>query len=392
MKPRWFTCTPVVFGGGANFFARDSGLMCRGLQAAGCESRAVMPGSRQEEDDGDLIRTDYGNLESADWWRSQQLEGVVLYAWGSPRFRKVAKAIHDAGIFLVLNQDNGGLISPLAGFGGWVEEQRIMSGGGLRFLKLLARGIAGMAVTDPPRASHLKQGDVIACVSPVAADRYRKLCTAYGGTALARRVVMVPHPVESGFGLGNPVEKIRQVGCVGRWEDARQKRPELMQAVLGQLVAGDREVRVKIAGHPTPGMRDWHASLSEEEKERVILLGRLEREPLMEMLRRSQVFYSPSAFESFGIAAGEALCCGCSVVAGRSPSMAAFEWFVSRDSGRLAETDNAAGHLAALREELSCWNSGGRDSGGISTGWCQQLHAPRVAARVLELRAGPLPV
>ncbi|RYD37624.1 MAG: hypothetical protein EOP87_03200, partial [Verrucomicrobiaceae bacterium] len=131
MKPRWFTCTPVAFGGGADFFARDSGLTCRGLQAAGCDSRAVMPGPRQADDDADLIRTEYENLESAGWWKSQQLEGVVLYAWGSPRYRKVAKAIHDAGIFLVLNQDNGGLISPLAGFSGWVAEQRIMSGGGM---------------------------------------------------------------------------------------------------------------------------------------------------------------------------------------------------------------------------------------------------------------------
>jgi hypothetical protein len=126
MISRWFTCTPVAFGGGVDFFARDSGLMCRGLQAIGCESMAVMPGPPQDDDDSSLIRTDYGNLESPDWWKSQKLDGVVLYAWGSPKFRKVAEAIHQAGIFLVLNQDNGGLISPWAGFSGWLEEQRIM--------------------------------------------------------------------------------------------------------------------------------------------------------------------------------------------------------------------------------------------------------------------------
>ena len=127
---RWFTCTPVAFGGGADFFARDSGLLCRGFQSLGIESRAVMPGERKPEDEADLIRTDYANLESADWWRAQHLDGVVLYAWGRPKFRKVAAAIHAAGIFLVLNQDNGGLVSPLAGFRDWLEEQWILAGQG----------------------------------------------------------------------------------------------------------------------------------------------------------------------------------------------------------------------------------------------------------------------
>ena len=41
---RWFTCTPFPFGGGPDFFARDSGLLCRGFRMIGVESMAVMPG------------------------------------------------------------------------------------------------------------------------------------------------------------------------------------------------------------------------------------------------------------------------------------------------------------------------------------------------------------
>ena len=130
---RFFTCTPVAFGGGADFFTRDSGLLCRGFQALGIDSRAVMPGARKPEECADLLRTDYKNLESAEWWRAQDLDGVVLYAWGRPRFRKVAAAIHNAGIFLVLNQDNGGLVSPLAGLRDWLAEQWIHGGQGRGF-------------------------------------------------------------------------------------------------------------------------------------------------------------------------------------------------------------------------------------------------------------------
>jgi len=388
---RWFTCTPVAFGGGADFFSRDSGLLCRGFQALGIESRAVMPLPGGPEDQADLIRTEYRNLESADWWRSLLLDGVVLYAWGRPKFRKVAAAIRRAGIFLVLNQDNGGLVSPLAGFGEWWKEQRILAGQGRgwrsqgRFLKLVLRGLSfELAVTDPLRAAHLRQGDVIACVSPKAAGYYRKLCRRYGGVSLAERVETIPHAVEPCLRYSGET-KSRQVVCVGRWQDVVQKRSWLLIEVIGGLVAADDRVAVEIVGTVTPELENWHCGLTKECQNRVRLRGRVDRAVLGEILGESQVLYSSSAFESFGIAAAEALCCGCSVVAGRSVSMASFEWFVSEDAGVLAASDDLAGHLQALKDELESWERGQRNPTRISQTWCGRLHADEVARRILNL-------
>ena len=388
---RIFTCTPVAFGGGPDFFARDSGLLCRGFQAIGCESMAVMPGERMPEDEADLLRTEFGNLESAAWWRAQALDGLVLYAWGRPKFRKVAAAIHEAGIFLVLNQDNGGLVSPLAGLRNWIAEQWILAGQGrgpsawLRFLKLTLRGLsAGLALTDPLRAAHLKQGDVIACVSPKAAEHYRKLCRIYGGADLAARVRVIPHAVESRFRFSG-APKRRQVACVGRWQDVVQKRPWLLMEVVETLVTSDEEVSVVIAGTATEELIEWHRGLDELQRNRVHLRGRVGRDELAEILAESEVFYSPSAFESFGIAAAEALCSGCSVVAGRSVSMAAFEWFVSENSGVLAEKDDCKSHAGALKDELNRWDQGARDPVRTAGVWCERLHADEVAKKLLEI-------
>jgi glycosyltransferase involved in cell wall biosynthesis len=388
---RVFTCTPEAFGGGADFFARDSGLLCRGFKAIGIESRAVMPGERKSEDEADLTRTDFANLESAEWWRSQQLDGVVLYAWGRPKFRKVAAAIRKAGIFLVLNQDNSGLVSPLAGFVDWLRAQWIYGGQGMhaaarvKSAKLIARGLtAGLFLTDPLRAAHLQQGDVIACVSPKAAEHYQRLCRVYGGKSLASRVQVLPHAVEPRFRYSGQVKR-RQIACVGRWQDEVQKRPRQLMAVLDLLLETDPEVTVVIAGKTTEAMRNWHAALARGHQSRVRLAGMTGREELADLLEGSQVFYSPSAYESFGIAAAEALCAGCSVVAGRSVTMPSFEWFVSANSGRLAERDDAAGHAEALNAELAAWNGGRRDALKISDAWRGRLHADKVAERVVEM-------
>jgi glycosyltransferase involved in cell wall biosynthesis len=388
---RWFTCTPVEFGGAADFFARDSGLLCRGFQSLGIESRAVMPGVRRPDDEADLIRTEFGNLESPEWWKSQRLDGVVLYAWGRPKFRKVAAAIHEAGIFLILNQDNGGLVSPLAGSHDWLREQWIMTGGGrgtlawLEFAKRTLRGVtAGVFLTDPLRAAHLRNGDVIACVSPKAAEHYRRLCRMYGGGSMATRVTVLPHAVEPRF-LFDGREKQRRIACVGRWNDEVQKRPWLLMDVIEGLLAKDSDVCVVIAGKATADMHDWHGRMDAPKRKRVQLCGRMEREALAEMLADSQIFYSPSAFESFGIAAAEALCAGCSVVAGRSVSMASFEWFVSEESGTLAESDAVADHLAALNAELEHWDAAQRNAARISEIWCERLYAEKVAATIVGM-------
>ena len=127
---RIYTCTPVAFGGGADFFSRDSGLLCRGLQMIGVESHAVMPGARQPGDEANLIRTELANLESSEWWASLEIDGVVLYAWGRPKFHKVASAVHAAGIPLILNLDSGGFLSPLVGARDWLVAQWIFGGRG----------------------------------------------------------------------------------------------------------------------------------------------------------------------------------------------------------------------------------------------------------------------
>lgn len=392
---RIFTCTPIEFGGGSDFFARDSGLLCRGLQSIGVDSRAVMPGSRRQEDEADLIRTAYPNLEQADWWRSQAIDAVVLYAWGRPKFRKVAKAIHDAEIFLILNLDSGGPVSPLAGLRCWLHAQWIFSGGGrglislLRFAKLTLRGLSvGLVVTDPLRARHLRCGDVIASVSPQSADAFRRLCRTYGGSKLSDRVTVIPHPVEPHF-RHSGIAKHRQVVCVGRWKDQLQKRPRFLTEAIGTVLEQDNEVTVVIAGEPTPNLKAWHDSLNVGARNRVTLAGRMGRKELADLLDSSRVFYSPSAYESFSIAAAEALCSGCSVVAGRSVTMPAFGWFVSEQSGQLASSDRCSEHATALLDELDRWDQGDRDATLMSKIWCDRLHADRIARTVASLLSPP---
>ena len=64
---RIYTCTPVSFSGGDNFFARDSGLFRKTLLSIGIENKSIV--------------------------QLPHREGVILYSWGAPRYTVVARAI-----------------------------------------------------------------------------------------------------------------------------------------------------------------------------------------------------------------------------------------------------------------------------------------------------------
>jgi hypothetical protein len=387
---RIFTCTPRDFEGGEDFFSRDSGLLCRGLGMIGVESRVVMPGETRSGDEPEVLRARMAELESADWWRGLRLDGVVLYSWGRAKYRHVAAAINGAGIPLILNQDNGGVVSPLNGLGTWLRQQCHQTGQGKGWgaWRLLAarvlRGLSiGLLVTDPLRRGHLAHGKWIACVSPGAAEHYRRLCGIYGGEEMAGKVTLLPHPVQGRFAYSGET-KAERVVCVGRWEDETQKRPRLMMAAVRRLL-GTEAVEVEIVGAVTEELGNWHAALPTEMRNRVILRGRVGRNELPNLLSGTRVFYSSSAYESFGIAAGEALCTGCSVVAADLVSMGSFAWFTQDGCGTLAERDDETGHAEALRTELARWRAGERNPDEISKRWAALLHERAVAKKVVEL-------
>lgn len=395
---KWFTCTPVAFGGGEDFFCRDSGLLSRGFRAIGVESRAVMPGVPQPEDLEELIRTPYRNLESEDWWRSHDLDGVVLYAWGRPRFRKVAEAISRAGVRLVLNQDSRGMVSPRCGLKDWFASQAIVSGRGRvsggwwGYTTLVGRGLTiGLLGTDPLRARHLRHGDQIAAVSPQAAEHYRTLCRNYIGEDLAERVVSVPHPVSPVFKAGD-LRRERRMVAIGRWDDERQKRTSLLMETSARLLRRDPELSIELVGSSSESLRDWHSRLPPEQRERVALSGQMTTAGIVQVLQRSRVSYCPSAFESFHIASAEALCAGCTLVSSRSICLPSFEWFLSEGDGSFARSDDADGHAAAVIDEMDAWEAGERNPWEAGERWARRLHAPEVARQILTLfdaLAGP---
>ena len=231
---QWFTCAPLPFDGNTRFFARDSGLLCKGFQEIGIPCKAILPGEPREDDQNeDLIRADYANLSDPTWWRTLNGQGVVFYGWGDGRYLPIVRAIKEAGLFLVTNLDTGGLFSMAVGIREYTGSlwRGITGRDGINPASLFHfawRTLYCLTLfrwrVDKPRIRHLQTADVIGSISPLAIERIRKYCRTCSGEKLASKVRHIPHANASYMRYDPGVPKECLVIAVGRWDDEKISR------------------------------------------------------------------------------------------------------------------------------------------------------------------------
>ena len=384
------TCTPVDFDASVHFFARDSGLLCRGIQAAGVECIVIMPGKHKPDDAPDLVRCSEDALKDSAWWRSLHLDLVVLYAWGDPRYLAVARAIRHAGIHLVQSLDTAGLVTPYADFTCWTQVSAAkvwMAQTTASCLKEIAKAGRDLipSLFEYRRLEMINESDAVAAVSPPAMDSLAAYARALGCHEIVRKLMVVPHPVSPAMAYQGEIKQNRVV-VVGRWgpEDAVQKDPQRTIEVLGRFLARrpnwTAEVIGKLSGTHAPLTAHW----SRETQDRLKLTDFLEHEELRENYATSRILLCASRFESFHIASAEAVCCGCSIVLGAHPLLASTAWFTTLDSGTLAPSRSSDDLVEALILESQRWEKGDRSGGNIAAAWSRKLHAPMMAADLLR--------
>ncbi len=366
-----YTCTPLAFSTNAPFFARETGHIHTELKALGVESRCILALPHDPRDLPEMeqwvIRTTLNNLELPEWWREQQLDGVFLYSWGAPRYTKIARAIHRAGIRLAIHLDMWD--APRY----WMPE--------LPFPKRLYRAIREFAV-DFLRSKHLAHADIVTTSAPV--QRGMRRLPFYKNIPFSFREM--PCPVAPRFRYDG-THKNKRIVCVGRWDDVEVKRTDYLTKALALLTAQESEVEVTICGNNTPAMQQWHRELPEASRSRIHLRGFVASEFLPDIYKTAQIIFCPSLFESSCIAIAEALCCGCSVVCSNRPkhTTVIMSYATTPGCGRLPTEDSPESMAEALAAELDCWERGERNPETIATHWQPRFHPASILRDIFRL-------
>lgn len=390
MPIRIATCTPVNFEASPRFFSRDTGLLCRGFQAAGVDCVVVMPGTYKTDDVPDLVRCSPEELESAEWWKALNLSLVVLYAWGDPRYLSVATAIRSAGIPLVQSMDTAGLYSPFAHFGIWLTaslaEIAIPQTIPLR-IKRLARVFRDLipSVFERRRLIMMAECDALAVVSPPAETAIAAYAQGLGFSEILKKLIVIPHPVSKEMYYSGET-KINHLLVVGRWgsKDAPQKNPQMTIQIVADFLRHHQDWTAEIIGPEADTFTEGISKYPEWVRHRLTLCNFVTHSALKMKYATSRIILCASRFESFHIASAEALCCGCSVVVAQHPLLASTAWFTTRNSGTLATSRKPPDLVQALLDEARKWEEGERSADQIADAWIPELRADLVAANLIQ--------
>lgn len=355
---RFVTCTPVAFHANESFYARDTGLICKELQKHGYECRVVMPLPAHEDDlpTKDLLRVPRQELSNPAWWRSLNIDAVVLYSWADPRYTGIARAIRQAGLKLILHFDSSGEL-----------HEHLQRSGSKWFNK------AKDVLINRMRASHMRLAHTITTSSPCI-DALRK--DSYYGPAIADKCSEFPTPVESCFRYdGRPKES--RIICVGSWQ-LPVKRPGVMMSCIKKLLSRHPGAEVDICGPATPELEHWRSSLPRLVAARVHLHGYCSHEQLCELYQRASIALCTSESEGSHSASAEALCCGCSIVCPPRPLLSVVQWYASESSGSVSFEDTPDALSSTLYDELENWQLGMRNAATIAATWQPRFQVSRL--------------
>ncbi len=384
----WATCSPINFRGCEIYANRDAGLVGQGLMANGLECKSILLTPSKDGDLPHIIRATRQEMENPQWWAGLVRNGVVFYNSSHPIHAPILLAAKAAGLPVAINVDNTAIFD----FHSRPREfwqKSIMHKSHRSAAARLSIAFAGVLKSHYRKfqgryrrlAAHLAIADVIGAVTPDAADRLRGFLANHGQAEAAARVQLIPHPVHPRFVTHG--EKAHDGAItfvtVGRWDDRAQKRPDLLMQVIDALCARDPRMYFRIFGRLIPEMEQWHSRLEPGSRERVLLHGVVPNAELLEAYQAAHSYLCVSAYESFLIAAAEALCCGCSIVACESPTLPGPKWFASDSRGTLSGNLAAKDLTRASLLEAEAWRQGQRDSHEIAA-WAQQnMHATHVA-------------
>jgi len=386
-----YTCTPMPFKGNRWFFTRESGLFSCGLKNLGLESLSVMPGPAQEDDEAALLRVSYQQLESEGFGRSLSIDGLVLYSWALPRYLSIACAVRRADIPLLINVDSCGLVSRPANPRLWWRDllpylfRKATSP--TEAASLVSQIIDNLGIYRVARG-RLKtyEAATAACgVSPMATHWLRNEARYFGKTDLVDKIRYLPHPQMRIFSYGGePKENL--VLSVARWEkdDWVQKNPAVLLDALDKFLGSSPGWRACVIGSGATRLLNRLRRNHLANLHRCEFIDFLYPEQLVPFYRKAKIGVWSSRSEGQIGAGAQALCCGCSVVAGDSGTLSCFHHYVSRESGRLALGMGANALAEALELEAQAWTRGERDPARISRVWAQEFHDVNVASRALE--------
>jgi len=330
-----------------------------------------------------VIRAKGNDLLDVDFWKNSKSDIIIFYH-GLRHYKNHFQAIKAARKKIIVKLDSHGqLWYPLHYF----HSQYFMHSGS--WLRRAARIIKW---TIPfwrqtiirQDLKQLEMADAVIIESPEALNNLVYLYNYWAKSELAVKTYFVPNPAEPLFvDVGRPFKKENIIISVGRWDFSEAKNPKLLIRTLVDFLRSRKDYQAKIVGSGESVIRKLLNKYGNDIGGRVEVLSHLTHSQLLGHLKTAKIFFMPSRWESFGMAAAEAVCCGCSVV---GTPIEALKYLSQQGfSGETAENFSKQAVLTALFSAAEKWERGEYKPEEIADFWRVKLDRKVTSKEIIEI-------
>ena len=248
------------------------------------------------------------------WWKDHRPDLVILGLWTRPKYDPIRRAALSATLHVIERADSDGMRTASCGLLAYAKRRfDYFRDHTYRWPSLLSipasifYSFASILATPwiEARLAHtLKLLPAVAVETPHATALWKSLARHLGSNP--EKIHHVPHPMQTDiFRLAPAIQKKNQIISVGRWESYQKNLPLLLKT-LRAFLDKNPTWNSLIIGSGLPA-KSLHP--------RITFFPPASPAQLAPLMQESKIFLSSSRYESFGLAAAEALACGTHVVA-----------------------------------------------------------------------------
>ena len=247
------------------------------------------------------------------WWQSQKPDLVILGLWTRPKYDPIRRAALSATSQIIERADSDGMRTASCGLITYAKRRfdyfRARTYQWPSLLSIPASifySFASILATpwiETRLARTLKLIPAVAVETTHATSLWKSLATRLGVDP--SKIHCVPHPIQTDIFKFDPaVPKKNQIISVGRWKSYQKNLPLLLKTLCAFLDKNPRWTSLVVgSGLPTISPHP-----------RITFLSSTAPNQLARHMQESQIFFSSSRYESFGLAAVEAEICRCRLV------------------------------------------------------------------------------
>lgn len=362
---------------------KDSCQITIGLGEAG-EDSFMIPLDRTDLRQGAPFTIVAADPRSDAFWAHADVDVVLFFSRLDPRNTPLLERIKAYGKKLIVKADSDGTLGyPLV-----PNYLRTLSffKDPIGWILRNAKWRMPIAKFVTEKIEQIRLADAVVIESPEALSNAAHVLDYWGYKNLVGKLNFVPNPVAPDVLRSPPRHKENVVVASGRWEDEGVKNTKVLVRVLADFLRKRPDYKSVIIGTGADHVNQLTQSLTQSVRARMEIRGFVERPEVAEILSVARIFFMPSRIESFGIAAAEALCMGCSVVVTPIESLK----YLSAHgfSGTVAREYGAGPILSALNEDVSKWEREEYDPSRLAEYWRPKLDRKEIANAILRIAKG----